>query len=64
MAPVFAQVQRDGVGAGLFGQQRRAQRIGIGRAARIAQGGDVVDVDAQVDDRCGRVAGRLMAVNS
>jgi hypothetical protein len=49
VAAVFAQVQGNDVGAGLLGQQRRAQGVGIDGAARVAQGGNVVDIDAQVD---------------
>ena len=48
---VFAQMQRDVVGAGLLGQQRGMHRIRIGRAARLPHGGDVIDVDAELDDR-------------
>ena len=55
MAAVFAQMQGDGVGARLLGQQGRADRVRIGGAARIAQGGHVVDIDAQVDDGAGRL---------
>ncbi|MNM50626.1 hypothetical protein D3C81_616720 [compost metagenome] len=55
VAAVFAQMQGDGVGARLLGQQGRADRVRILRAARIAQGGHVVDIDAQVDDGAGRL---------
>ena len=34
VAAVLAQVQRDVVGAGLFGEQRGVHRVGIARAAR------------------------------
>src|SRR3569833_784743 len=47
MTTVFAQMQRDGGGTGLLGRDRGLHRVGITRAARLAQGGDVVDVDAQ-----------------
>jgi hypothetical protein len=49
MAAVFAQcsVIRS---AGFLGLQRCLDRIGIDRAARIAQRGHVVDIDAEVDD--------------
>ena len=46
---VFAQMQRDVVGAGLLGQQRGMHRIRIRRAARLAHRGDVIDVDAELD---------------
>ena len=49
VAAVFAQVQRDVVGARLLGQQRRMHRVRIRRAARLPHGGDVIDVDAQLD---------------
>jgi hypothetical protein len=46
MATVFTQVNGNAVGASLFSDKRRLNRIGIRRAARITQRGDVVDVDA------------------
>ncbi len=49
VAAVFAQVRGDAVGAGLDGQVRGAQRIGMPAAARVADGGDVVDVHAQAE---------------
>ena len=48
---VFAQVQRDVVGAGLLGQQRGMHRIRVGHAARLAHRGHVIDVDAEFDGR-------------
>ena len=45
----------DPIRAALLAEQAGADRVRIGGAARVAQGGDVVDVDAQVDDRAGRV---------
>jgi hypothetical protein len=54
MAPVFAHVQRDRIGAGFFSLQGRLQRVGVGGAARVAQGRHVVDIDAQIDDGAGR----------
>lgn len=50
VAAIFAQVQGNEIGAGFFGQQRRGDRVRVGGAARVAQRGDVVDIDAQVDD--------------
>ena len=47
VAAVFAQMRGDPVGPGRFGDFGGAQRVGIGRAARVAHGGDVIDVDAQ-----------------
>ena len=46
--PILAQMHRDAVGARLLGDQRGEQRIRIGRAARLAQRGDVIDVDAEM----------------
>ena len=46
VAPVLAQVHGDAVGARLLGDQRRRHGIGIARVARLAQGRDVIDVDA------------------
>ena len=47
VAAVLAQVRRDAVGAGLDGQMRGTQRVGMPAAARVADGGHVVDVDAE-----------------
>ena len=47
VAAVFAQMQGNQVSAVGFGGQRGFQRAGIVGTARIAQGGDVVDIDAQ-----------------
>jgi hypothetical protein len=49
VAPILAQMQRDAVGAGLLGEQRRLQRIGVSAAPRLAQRRDMIDVHAQVD---------------
>ncbi len=46
VAPVLAQVHGDAVGARLLCDQRRRDRIGIARAARLAQCRYVIDVDA------------------
>ncbi len=47
MAPVLAQMGGNSVGARFDGKERRAHRIGEGAAPRIAQGGDVIDIDAE-----------------
>ena len=47
VAAILAQVRGDAVGARLHGQVRGAQRIGMAAAAGVADGGDVVDVDAE-----------------
>ena len=57
VAAILAQVRGDAVGAGLDGKVGGAQRIGMPAAARVADGGDVVDVDAQAQAR--GVAGGL-----
>ena len=46
---IFAQMQRDVVGARLLGEQRRMHRIRVWRAARLPHGRDVIDVDAELD---------------
>ncbi|CFO27928.1 Uncharacterised protein [Bordetella pertussis] len=45
VAAVFAQMQRDQVGAGVLGAQRRLHRVGISRVALLPQRGHMVDVD-------------------
>ena len=47
VAPVLAQVRGDAVGAGLQREMRGAQRVGMASAARVADGGHVIDVHAQ-----------------
>jgi len=47
MATVFAQVNGNAVCAGGFAEPCRVQRVGIHRAARLAQGGDMINVNAQ-----------------
>ena len=47
VAAVLAQVRGDAVGARFGREQRGADRIGIAGAARVADGGDVIDVDAR-----------------
>ncbi len=51
MAAILAQMGGDAVRAGLDGEQRRANRIRARSAACIADGGDVIDVDAQPQTR-------------
>ena len=61
VAPVFAQVQGDGVGPGGFRQQGGLDRAGIAGAAGLAQGGHMVDVDAEADGlECGHSFCRSM----
>ena len=47
VAPVLAQMRRNAVGAGLDREMRGAQGIGMTAAASIADGCDVIDVDAE-----------------
>jgi hypothetical protein len=49
MPPIFPQVGGDGIGTRLFRFDRRLHRVGIGRAARLAQRRHVVDVHAKPD---------------
>ena len=49
VAAVFAQMGSDAIGTRRLGQQRGAQRVGPDRATGVAQGGDVVDVDAKAE---------------
>ena len=46
---VFAQMRRDAVGAGRCRHLRRAHRIGIGAAARVAHRRHVIDVHAEAE---------------
>src|SRR3989344_7137549 len=47
MTPVFAQVQRNGVGTGLLGFDGRLHRVGIARTARLAQRRHVININSQ-----------------
>ncbi len=47
MAAVLAQMRGDSVGAGLGGHDRGAHRIGMIAAARVPDGRDMVDIDAE-----------------
>ena len=49
VAPVFAQVDGDAVGAGEEGEDGRRDRIGFFGPPRLPHGGDVVDVDAEAN---------------
>ena len=49
VAAVFAQMRRDAVGAGLDRDLRGAYGIGMAAAARVADGRDVVDIDAEAE---------------
>ena len=51
---VLAQMRGDAVGAGFDREQRRADGIGDGAAAGVADGRDMIDVDAE-PQRCHRV---------
>jgi hypothetical protein len=47
MSAVFAQMERDRIGTRQLGGQCRLDRVGIVGAARIAHGGDVIDIYTQ-----------------
>ncbi|MCY1184626.1 hypothetical protein D9M73_253360 [compost metagenome] len=47
--PVFAQVHGDAIGPRFFSVQCRLDRVRVARAACLAQGGHVVDIDAKKD---------------
>ena len=51
VAAILAQMGGDAVGAGRCGEPRGAHRIGMLAAARVADGGDVIDVDAEAQRR-------------
>ena len=51
VAAVLAQMRGDAVGAGLDRELGRAHRIGMPPAARVADGRDVVDIDAEAKMR-------------
>ena len=54
VAAILAQMRGDAVGAGGDRDLGRLHRIGMPAAARVAHGGDVVDVDAEADGRRSR----------
>src|SRR5262245_34094840 len=56
VAPILAQVNGDAVGARQLAQRRGRDRIRVARAALLAQGRDVVDVDVQADHGANRPA--------
>ena len=58
VAAVLAQVRGDAVGAASAARMRRAHRIGMIAAARVPDGRDVVDVDAEAE-AAGQAAARL-----
>ena len=60
MAPILAQVRGDAVGAGLDGQVGGPHRIGMAAAARVADGGHVIDVDAEAQVRRASRVGRFV----
>jgi hypothetical protein len=46
---ILAQMRGDAVGARLDRDQRRTHRIGMAPAARVADGRDVVNIDAEAE---------------
>ncbi len=53
VAAILAQMRGNAVGARLDRDQRGAHRIGMAPAPRVAQGGDVIDVDSEAQRRMG-----------
>ena len=51
MTPVFAQMKGNRIGSRLLCHDSGFHGIGIRRSPRIAKGGDMIDIDAQFDDR-------------
>ncbi len=49
MPAIFAQMGGDAVAAGRDRKLGRAHRVGMASAARVADGGDVIDVDAETE---------------
>ena len=47
VAAVFAEVDRDDVGASQLGQHGRPDRVGLAPSSRLAKRGDMIDVDTQ-----------------
>ena len=60
MPAILAQMRGDAVGAGRDRDLRRLEGIGMPPAARIAHGGDVIDIDAEADGKK-RAHGNLLA---
>ena len=56
VAAILAQMRRDAVGAGRDREQRGLHRIGMAPAARVADGRDVIDVDAEAEGACRHAA--------
>ena len=48
---IFSQMRGDPVGAGVDGEERGAHGVGPRTAARIADGRDMIDVDAEAKGR-------------
>ena len=64
MAPVFAQVHRDAVGAGGFGQQSGFDRIRHVYPPRLAHGRNVVDIDSQANQSFTPISVRISSAIS
>ena len=54
VAAILAQMRRDAVGPRRDGDLGGVDRVRMGAAAGVAQGGDVIDIDAQSEVRDGR----------
>ena len=64
VAPVLAQVHGDAVGAACLAEPGPLEGVGVGGAARLAHGGYMVDVHAQLDLRHGPPAAPAQAFSS
>jgi hypothetical protein len=51
VAAILAQMRGDAIGTGCYGFERRTHGIGVLAAARITQGSDVIDIDAEAQRR-------------
>jgi hypothetical protein len=49
VAPILAQMRGDAVDTGIDRRKRNAHRIGPRAASRVAQGGDVIDIESKTD---------------
>jgi len=57
VATIFAQVRRDAVGTGFDCKESGLDGVGMAPAARVANGRDVIDIDAKADGgHCGHVS--------
>ena len=55
---VFAEVRGNAIGAGLCGEDGGSHRVGMSAAARVPDGRDMIDIDAETE-AAGHAAARL-----